>query len=182
MPRAPRWGSKNCKGKPLLEYDIRKGRDRYLNGTLKSALEMHTMRPEYELHKIANFSANLKSLREKISGLKVAAELEDAAVARQLRKFPTNNWVTVGVGDAQVVYPRWQGHPAQYLLRLDIKGGNTEGHSPMSLRASRPLYRLFPLQVFRDHIYKELKALKQDRWNRINDVYGDAAVRGEWVN
>jgi hypothetical protein len=173
-----------CKGKPLLEYDIRKGRDRNLNGTLKHSVEMHTMRPEYEVHKIENFTVNLKGLREKIAGLKVAAELEDAAVARQLRKFPTNNWVTVGVGNARVVYPRWQGHPAQYLLRLDIKQGNLEGESPMSLRlkVERPLYRLFPLRVFRDHIYKELKALKQDRWNRINDIYGDAAVRGEWAN
>jgi hypothetical protein len=101
-------------------------------------------------------------------------------VARQIRKFPISEWVAVGVGHQRTVYPRWQGHTAQYLLRLDIKLGKLENFCPSVLRASRPLYRLFPLRVFRDHIYAEIKAMRQDRWNRINNVYGDAAARGEW--
>jgi len=102
-------------------------------------------------------------------------------VARQIRKFPISKWVVVGVGDQRVVYPRWQGHTAQYLLRLDIKMGKLENSSPSELQASRPVYRLFPLRVFRDHIYTELKAMKQDRWCRASNVYGDAAACGEWA-
>mmetsp|Transcript_13649 Transcript_13649/g.17789 ORF Transcript_13649/g.17789 Transcript_13649/m.17789 type:complete len:165 (+) Transcript_13649:32-526(+) len=147
-PKAPRWGSKNCRAKPLLEYAIRMGYDIHPNGVPKNAVEVYGMQPIYKIYKYPNFCNNLKNLRSKTAGLKAAATLEDAAIARQINKFPICQWVDVGVGDQRVVYPRWQGHTAQYLLRLDIKMGKLEYFSPSKLRALRPLYRLFPLRVF----------------------------------
>jgi hypothetical protein len=65
--KPPRWGTKKCKGKLLLEYDIRMGRDLHNNGTPKSPLEVYDMHPDiYHIYKFENFTNNLKNLRKKL--------------------------------------------------------------------------------------------------------------------
>lgn len=51
-------------------------------------------------------------------------------------------------------------HPAQKLLRQDIKNSVHEGKTPHALRLTRPEYQQFSIQVFRQRIYQEIRRAK----------------------
>ena len=52
---------------------------------------------------------------------------------------------------------------------MDIDEELHKIQTPAELHASRPEFQEFPLKVFRDHIYKELKAQKQLHWNTAKE-------------
>ena len=58
--------------------------------------------------------------------------------------------------------PRWQGSAAETQLKEDIKTGYHAGKKPMEMweHPSRTCYKKFPLKVFRDHIYQEIRLVK----------------------
>lgn len=193
--KPPRWGSKSCKGKPLLEWMIMNGRDLYADGHLKGQEVpgdvIHESCEEFRIYDKSNFKTNLRSLRDYVKAKKAKAQEEKDAYERQIAKIPQVQFHVKGVGTEQQIYPRWKGHVAQHLLRHDIKQGALdhtfpaddshtwyscespiERMTPKKLWHSRPVYRLWPLKVFRDHIAQEIKSIKQDEWNRRNKVYG----------
>ncbi|KAG7341497.1 hypothetical protein IV203_023449 [Nitzschia inconspicua] len=61
----------------------------------------------------------------------------------------------------------WDGHPAQTLLKCDIKQQATDlkkgtiarNKLPAEMRDSRPEYKEFKLETFRNHYYREQRAL-----------------------
>jgi hypothetical protein len=169
------WGK--SKAKKVMEYDIRNKKDLYKDGKPMGPKAVYNMHPTiYHDYEYKNFSANLRGARNRVALKWKAATEDDDVVARQIKSFPEKQFHTKGIGCELVTYPRWGGHAAQYLLRYDISCGQHTKKTPFQLRKSRPLYRLFPLRVFRDHIYKELKATKQRNWNQANNVYGDDEV------
>jgi hypothetical protein len=52
-------------------------------------------------------------------------------------------------------YPPWHNSSASLLLLQDIDSGAIEGLKPSEIRQTRPEYLAYPLNVFRDHLYKE---------------------------
>jgi hypothetical protein len=194
--KAPRWGTKSCRGKPYLEYMIINGLDCYQSGPLKgkeiAAAVLHQSHEIFKIYRIDLFTANCKSLRVAVVAKKKRAESEDKAINEQIAAFPLAQFHTKGISaeisgiatDEVIVYPVWGGHIAQKLLRYDIQQGILqepfwnpeelcwERMFPRNLRRTRPVYSLWPLKVFRDHIHSEIKAVKQDHWNRENGVYG----------
>ena len=191
--KAPRWGVKECKGKPLLEWMIIHGRDRYADGHLQGqevpASIIHQSCDEFKIYNKKNFETNCKKLREIVAKKKATAEAEAIAIKEQMEAFPPSQFHIKGVEGEEVMYPRWSGHVAQKLLRFDIQNGcldhkydddatwfsadtPKERMCPELLWHARPVYRLWPLTVFRDHIYQEIKAMKQHQWNLRNGVYG----------
>jgi hypothetical protein len=63
---------------------------------------------------------------------------------------------------------------------MDIDEEEHMIQTPAELHASRPEYREFPLKVFRDHIYKELKAQKQVHWNTVKEFKDEDDSEGEF--
>lgn len=57
-------------------------------------------------------------------------------------------------------YPEWEGSEAQKSLKMDMENNAHEAMRPMALWETRAEYQLFPLQVFRDHIYQEIRTGK----------------------
>eukprot|EP00527_Entomoneis_sp_CCMP2396_P004980 CAMPEP_0198146002 /NCGR_PEP_ID=MMETSP1443-20131203/26838_1 /TAXON_ID=186043 /ORGANISM="Entomoneis sp., Strain CCMP2396" /LENGTH=164 /DNA_ID=CAMNT_0043809801 /DNA_START=184 /DNA_END=675 /DNA_ORIENTATION=- len=160
--KVPSWAK--SKAKKLLEYDIRNRKDLKRDGSPMGPKLVYKMHRIYEQYKYENFVTNLRSARKRVALKRASAVEDDAAVDRQIKAFPEKQFHTKGVGDERVTYPRWGGHAAQYLLRYDIFMGLHKTKTPKKLQKSRPLYHLFPPRVFRDHIYKELKAIKQRNW------------------
>ena len=55
-------------------------------------------------------------------------------------------------------------HPASNLLCQDLKNGAYPRMTPSELRNSRPEYKLFSLQVFKERIYQEICLKKFCNW------------------
>jgi hypothetical protein len=58
---------------------------------------------------------------------------------------------------------RWCGSTAETLLRQDIQVGKHDTMKPMELHKTREEYEKFPLDVFRGHIYQEVKRNKSKK-------------------
>ena len=78
---------------------------------------------------------------------------------------------------------RWDGSDAQRLLKIDVTDGKHLEQPPREFRKTRPEYMLFDLDVFRDHIYQEVKSRK--KWPKSKrksraykrDHWGDDKLR-----
>lgn len=57
-------------------------------------------------------------------------------------------------------YPEWDGSAAQRQLKEDIESNLHNIIEPIDLWYLREVYDPFPLKVFRDHIYQEIKTAK----------------------
>ena len=196
--KVPRWGTKHCKGKPLLEYMIMNGLDLYQDGYLEGkevpAAVIHQSCDEFKIYDAKNFDVNLKKLRITVKEKKLKAVNEEKAFREQVVHCPSSQFHVKGldIDGTRVMYPKWSGHVAQKLLRFDIQNGcldhkmptddstwfsavyptPSQRMTPEKLQASRPIYRLWPLKVFRDHIKQEIKAIKQHEWNIRHEIYG----------
>jgi hypothetical protein len=111
--------------------------------------------------KYDNFVGNLNRLRKKVGTRLVLVEFDQAAFDHDQLLYPTSATTQRG-------YPRWPGHEAKRLLKEDIDEGKHETMTPLALYKTRPAeYGQFPLDVFRDHLYQEVRGRKE---------------RGYWLN
>ena len=118
--------------KKLLTFDIKRRVDLLPNGKEKRPRQVYVMRPEYQRYKYDNFRNNLRKLRNDIAVERATAIVEAAAVARHRARFPPRS---------NRSWPRWPGHPAKHLLRMDIDEELHKIQTPAELRASRPEFR-----------------------------------------
>jgi hypothetical protein len=175
---------------------IIEGHDRYLDGPLKGqeipAAVLQEKNSTFNIYRKDLFVKNCANLRDAVKRKKQRSKDDNLAIAKQIATFPRAQFHTSGVSaevsgiasDKVITYPVWSGHIAQQLLRYDIQRGilkaqywneeesQWEKMFPRNLKKTRPAYKLWPLKIFRDHIHKEIKAIKQDHWNRDNGVYG----------
>ena len=124
----------------------------------------------YHDYDFNNFKTNLKSLLEKIAGQRSRAYFDTDAYEndRELNPFPMFD----GHGRLQ-----WDGSEAQRLVRKDIDDGlfddDNNKPKPRDYWMSNEEFRMYELEQFRKHIYKEIKGLKsrvffedkKRRWN-----------------
>ena len=129
------------------------------------------MRPKYQRYKYNNFRNNLRKLRNDIAEDRATAIVEATAVAKHRTKYPPQS---------NRSWPRWPGHLAKHLLRMNIDEEKHKIQTPAELHTSRPEFRDFPLKVFRDHIYKELKAQKQNHYNTVLEFKAEDDSEGEF--
>lgn len=135
-----------------LEYDRRGGL------TSRQIFEArYRDEPAFQLSDFDNvdkFGNRLSRLRQQIR-VKLARANEDAlALAHDRMIFPRPSTDPGG-------YPRWKGSRAQKLLIEDLKAEKHKEKRPMVLQLDRPEYQAFPIGVFRNKIYKELRKLKK---------------------
>jgi hypothetical protein len=144
---------KKSKTKALLVEDI-------LSGAIPNTMhwkDVLVLRPEYDASLRRLFASRLKTLRDQINRSKMSADVEEAALAhdRALFPAPTHNYR----GE-----PRWDESQTQFLLKQDVANLVHATLSPKDFRMTRPEYQLYPLKVFREHIYQEVRFVKFCKW------------------
>jgi hypothetical protein len=148
----------NSKAKEMLKDGIITGRVLPSMG----ANDVYQMREEFKQYKIQNFTRNLQSLRDAIARDygRMCRDCEyyghDLSLLKTLRANDPPKPI------------EWHKSEAKPFLKNDIKNKVhltiTEGGTkitPKELYQTRVEYRAFSLQVFRNHIYQELKRLEK---------------------
>lgn len=78
---------------------------------------------------------------------------EMAALTEDRKQYPEKTTTHDG-------FPVWEGSLAQKYLILDVRLGNHTKYTPEEFQRTRPAYSQFPLSVFRNHIYQQVKRIK----------------------
>lgn len=116
-------------------------------------VDVFNMRDEYKPYGLRNFRTNYRNLQAAIAQQKESAEEDELALANYIQQKQARP-------AKAMAYPRWNGSDAEALLGADITSGVHERLKPEDLRDTRPEYKLFPLKVFRDHVYDEVRKRK----------------------
>ena len=100
------------------------------------------------------FKGRLNALRDQIRNDMTRAEEDEEAFSIFVKNHPKSTIAAKGN------YPEWDGHEAQRLLQKDMDAGYHMTMTPSELWLSEEEYVLFPLKVFREHIYQEARTKK----------------------
>ena len=111
------------------------------------------MRPEYQPYVYARFRQNLRALRLKVKEDKERAAFEMNALALDRSIHPISESAYPGAA-----YPRWTGSEAERKLKIAMDQGLDEEMMPQVLYDFDAAFQVFPLQVFRNHIYQERRS------------------------
>jgi hypothetical protein len=140
---------KKSKAKKLLMQDIVDGKVTREMGSMV----IFNMRPEYKMYKYACFQTNLRNLRKALDKLKHAADETKIAYDNFIQLNPPATTTFYG-------YPVWEKSQAQTLLRNDITSGVGSNLAHRDLWQTRQEYKIYPLKVFREHVYTEIRRHK----------------------
>jgi hypothetical protein len=146
MASAKKVDWKTSEEKEQLRKDIING---VVKGDMKAEIVYQMHQGAYHKFKFERFKDNLQNLRNAIIKSKTAAEEDEFALLNTLQHWP-----------AQVdlpPYPAWHGSVAKAYLLEDIESGVVEGVKTANVWQMRPEYKMYPLNVFRDHLNKEKK-------------------------
>jgi hypothetical protein len=113
------------------------------------------------------FKDNFKRLKTSVDTERLAVEFDQLAFDEEKVALPRNP-TTRG-------HPFWDGHPAQALMKDDVKNRRLEGLKPKAVYEldERPEYREFPLSVLRNHLNKEKsKQIQSVYWQATRNQKG----------
>ena len=117
----------------------------------------------YDIFPFEKFKTNLRNLQKAIRLKK-----EDAQRDEELLRNTLQNRPNVAV---QPPYPSWGYSEAQTLLSNDIKSGSHLRMKPSELWSTREEYMVYPISVFRDHLYKEItKPVAKAYWDHQREM------------
>lgn len=144
---------RKSEAKRLLAKDI-------IDGTIPEDMawtEVHNWRPEYALSSYTLFASRLRNLCAQISAAKARAERDEQGLATDRLSFPVSLYDSNGS-------LRWDGSAAQAWLVKDMEAGMHTEMKPRQLYQSRPCYQAFALDIFRGHIYQQVRRQKYCTW------------------
>ena len=157
-PKEPKITWKKSEAKRLLYKDIMDGdvplEAKYNLGLSTMPLrDIYIMHPQYALYCYDKFSSRLSSLRKTIKDANARAKDDEEAFQKYKQNHPPSEVCHNGC-------IQWQGSEARELLLEDME----ELHITLGkeeLWGKRPEYfEYFPLKVFRDKIYQEIRTAK----------------------
>jgi hypothetical protein len=151
MKKAPGW--KDSKGKKLLINDLCDGTIPMSGGNEET---IYATRFEFggdNPEQFRLFSSRLKSARDQVKKASRLATSSALSLQRDRQLCPKNEF-------NHQQKRRWQGSPAETLLKIDIQNGKQLEMKPKELYNTQEEYQKFPLNVFRGHIYQEEKLQK----------------------
>lgn len=166
---APRKSNKNgwrySQAKALLIDDIQK---KIVHQEMTADV-VYLMRPEYQEYPIDKFKKYLAYLRTVAQKKRVAAFEDKVALA----KFK----LSVENATPARKYPPWGSSEAKILLLDDIEAEAHLKMKPSKLHPTRPEYLVYPLDVFRNHIYDEIRRTKgRSYWLRYKNIIVETDV------
>ena len=124
-----------------------------LDGRTMGAQAVYASRPEYSAFPFEFFKRRLSTLRREAKSQNVRRADDVAAYARDRLLFPQPLYDAKG-------NLRWEGSAAENHLKLDIANGLHQQMRPRELHQTRAEYQAFDANIFRDHIYQEVKRRK----------------------
>lgn len=137
--------------KPLLEQD-------YLAGEITDDMPPRFVvlkRDEFKEVKYENFTRNFNEMKKRIRKHKARSMRDNVAFTHDTSIYEL----------AKDKASCWDGSDAQLLLMVDVKCNMHKFMKPKQLWQFRPEYKVFSLDVFRDHIYQESRsALETNYW------------------
>jgi sRNA-binding carbon storage regulator CsrA len=132
----------------LLVADIKDGKHRG-----KQPKELWLSRPEYQQDSLKLFRSRFYSIRKSLEENIARKEKDEKAFADDKKR---------GVGTTNQPYPKFKGSDAEKLLQKDLDEMVHESMMPSEIhKLHEGAYAPWPLEVFRNHIYQELKDRKQ---------------------
>lgn len=154
--KEPRIKWKKSKAKRLLYQDLMDGVVPLVDDPNIDSQTIFFMHEEYGEYDPDKFASRLKALRNalRLSTTRADDDLEAFETYKQRHKDKISIFSCHG-------YIEFQGSEAQRLLQKDIAAGLHESIGKKELYALRPeYYNEFPLNVFRDRIYQEIRTAK----------------------
>jgi hypothetical protein len=116
--------------------------------------DIYMMRPQYSDYLYDKFYSRLSGLRKTINEANTRAKDDEEAFKNYKQNHPPSEVSHNGC-------IQWQGSESRELVLEDIEEGLLTQLGKKELWGSRPeYYELFPLSVFRDKIYQELRTEK----------------------
>ena len=108
------------------------------------------------------FTSRLYGLRKQLKEKYARTEIDEKALENDRKIFPVPLLDPRG-------YPEWRKSQAYAALKLDMDLKKHKEMKPAALWVSRPEYQDFPLEVFRNHIYKEAhkRKLKKKKKHKV---------------
>ena len=153
---------KDSKAKALLRQDMVDGVVPRKPDTSMPTDVIFTSRPECALYGYRLFGSRLSSLRGQLTRDLARADKD----WERFQNFQKNN---IAHTHSAHGYPEWEGSEAQARLRKDMALDLHNTMEPAELWCLREEYDDFPLKVFRDHIYQEIRTKK---FYNYLEVYG----------
>lgn len=115
--------------------------------TAQQIHESSALFSQYPLQDFKQYVDNMRALTDKRKlELKADKEIYECHRGRN----PRNEFTSRG-------QPFWDTHKANDLLAKDVRSGKAKNITPLMLYSSRPEYQEFDLDVFRKHIYQEIR-------------------------
>jgi hypothetical protein len=157
----PRTKWKKSKAKEMLYTDIVEGRVPLEDDSNMPAAVIYSMHSEYADYDPDKFAARLESLRQSVKGSTTRANEDLIAFETYKSLHKVSLFSHLG-------YIEYQGSEAQRLLRKDIQEGRHISLGKKELYELRPEYFTeFPLNVFRDKLYQEIRTAKYVHTTRV---------------
>jgi hypothetical protein len=132
----------------LLVADIKDGKHKAMQPK-----QLWQSRPEYMQDKLSLFRSRYYSLRNTIEAALERKERDEKAFADDQK---------LGIGTNVLPYPKFKGSNAETLLKKDLDDRLNEAMTPKEIhKLHSGAYAPWPLEVFRNHIYQELRDRKE---------------------
>ena len=129
----------------LLITDIKSGKHKTMQPK-----QLWLSRPEYQQDKLSLFRSRYYSLRKTIEAATDRMDRDEQAFAKDKEKL--------GIGTALLPYPKFKGSHAETLLKKDLDEDLHNAMTPQEMhKLHSGAYAPWPLEVFRNHIYQELR-------------------------
>jgi hypothetical protein len=164
----------NSEGKKFLKKELWDVSSRY---HIMSIKEIHASDIHFSIYPLKNFSANFKSLKMKLDGLRMQVEFNNQVLYEHNKLYPqapNNEWA----------YPHWNGHPAKEHLEDTICNGIVDkmlpskphtksSHKTFSVSRYMPRSRNRGSKPFRLQSKTKLQwnniCKKQQSWERVEN-------------
>ena len=154
MPRKKKSdGWQYSDGKAILIAKLKSGEIPISGGDVATIYAMDPAFGGTDPEQFRLFAPRLKGARKLVAdGIRRSAS-EAAALESDREKYPPSEFNQRNV-------PRWQGSDAEVLLKADVASNKILQMKPQELHLTQAEYQKFPLCVFREHIYQEVKLQK----------------------
>jgi hypothetical protein len=169
-PLPPKWGKSLAK--VHLQELIEAGFDRDNEGNDLPLKDIFEMDERFSLY--PGFQNYLHGMRNNINQLQLNADRDQRAINHHLQKYPPSHMDAqrLDIHGNWIQYPKWHCSIAKVMLLNDltyaIEHDLIRGPNPIKPEAwwwSSREYKKYPLKVFREHIYQEIRSMKQTNWN-----------------
>ncbi|KAL7525979.1 hypothetical protein ACHAXR_001251, partial [Thalassiosira sp. AJA248-18] len=117
--------------------------------------EIHQSNPLFANYPFPKFKEYLKCIQSTMATQKEIVRVNEQEIWQEELAFPRENTTDRG-------YPFWDTHAARGLLQEDVGDGRADEMTPKELQKTRTEYMIFPLHVFRSHIYQEKRRKREE--------------------